>query len=118
MNFWEQDGKRNYDNKAGGNNAQNQSGFSREIKNDSVGAGANNANAFGSPNPQNLEEQLRRYSTMNEQQLLAELLRSAGGMKANGSLTADELENFYSRAAAFMSTEQLTKLRTLINMLK
>ena len=55
---------------------------------------------------------------MSEDERLAELAKTASGMKQSGSLNPQDLERVYQTAGMFMNQEQLSRLRTLIDMLK
>ncbi len=66
----------------------------------------------------NIEDEIRRFSGMSNDELTAELIARASASRANGTFDVMELEKFYSVATMFMNTDQLTRLRALLNMLE
>ncbi|NLZ25429.1 MAG: hypothetical protein GX891_03110 [Clostridiales bacterium] len=65
-----------------------------------------------------MEEKLKQYSGKSESELMSELMRTANKMKAEGKFDAAELENLYQRASGLLTSEQLKRLRSLIDMIK
>lgn len=94
MNFWEKDLHNPAENQGNGNPRQNSS-----------------TNA-------NMAEQIARLNSMSEEERLSELMSTACKMNMNGSLNVNDLERLYQTAGMFMSSDQLKKLRTLIDAIK
>lgn len=138
MNFWERQGGNNgYNSSYNTHNGNGQGGENTYEQGEKNAYGQDGENAYGQGvhngakrqndtmrsgnlhgNGAPLEEQLKKYSGMDQNQLMSELMRTAGAMKNDGKLNGAELEAFYSQASAFMTAEQLKRLRELINMLK
>lgn len=91
---------------------------------DSAGSKGNGSFGGGGSSDRNAsdkshyEEKFNEYQGRSEDELTAELLKTAAEMKKEGKLNVSELEAFCSRASAFLSEEQLSKMRALIGMLK
>ena len=66
----------------------------------------------------NVLEHISRLGNMSEEDRLRELTKTASSMKQTGSFNPQDLERVYQTAGMFMNTEQLARLRTLIDMLK
>ncbi len=145
MNFWERDNPDNGKNNNSSNSNQNNSGWNGNGANRSDqnsnswnsngtkrsadqsasgwnGNGANRNGQSGNNSKEDFErlatDSFNKYSNMDETQLMSELLKTAGGMRQNGTLKPEDLESFYKNASGFLTAEQMAKLRTLINMLK
>ena len=113
MNFWERDlhsNNQNQQNKQ--SNAVNSSSYTNFQPNANVQqTEQQNANF-------NVMEHIARLSTMSDEDRMKELTKTASGMKQEGKFNATDLERVYQTAGMFMTTEQLARLRTLIDMLK
>lgn len=123
MNFWERNG---YNDK---NNTEKQGTayYNDEFGNTSTSAYAKSSGVFGGEKGENagknganlnIEDEMRRFSGMSNDELMSELMAKTAASRANGTLNVQELEKFYSVATMFMNTEQLTRLRALLNMLE
>lgn len=112
MNFWERNGY--YGQKRQNPDEKNKDGFDNR-NNDSVKNGTLDGRNSGQVN---IEEEMRRFSGMSNDELMTELMAKASISRANGTLNTAELERFYTVATMFMNTEQLTRLRALLNMLE
>lgn len=73
-----------------------------------------NQNASGT----NWQDKIDEYASKSQDELMGELLANASRMKADGTLTPQDLDNFYNRVSAFLNDEQRERMRTLIEMLK
>lgn len=122
------DGGRNFDKNAYGVNHCGQGDGVNGNRNCGYGGqnrSCNGANgAYCSDNGQNfsgsanIEDEIRRFSGMSNDELTAELIARASASRASGTFDVMELEKFYSVATMFMNTDQLTRLRALLNMLE
>ena len=61
---------------------------------------------------------MQRYSGMNESQLMTEMLARAAEGRRNGTLSDADLDDFYAKAAAALSTAQRDRLKGLVDSLK
>lgn len=119
------DGGRNFDGNAygvnhggygDGQNANRNCGQNRSCNGaNGVNNGDKGQNFSGSVN---IEDEIRRFSGMSNDELTAELIARASASRANDTFDVMELEKFYSVATMFMNTDQLTRLRALLNMLE
>lgn len=113
MNFWERDlhsNNQNQQNKQ--SNAVNSSSYTNCQPSSNVQqTEQQNANF-------NVMEHIARLSTMSDEDRMKELTKTVSGMKQEGKFNATDLERVYQTAGMFMTTEQLARLRTLIDMLK
>jgi len=66
--------------------------------------------------PQTVEEAYNEYSGYTEEQLMAELFNK--GSLSKGTVSAEELDEFYAKALPFLTNEQAEKMRNLIIQLK
>lgn len=115
MNFWERNGyddKNDSEKKGTAHSNDDYGNTTANTCNKNAGrSGQNGANL-------NIEDEMRRFSGMSNDELMAELMAKTATSRANGTLNVQELEKFYSVATMFMNTEQLTRLRALLNMLE
>ena len=83
-------------------------------------SGQQNQSNQSQPNkpPTQMNDKIKHYSSMSEQQLMQEMFRQASNEKASGGLTSENLESFYKQASPMMTQAQRNKLRGLINSLK
>ena len=112
MNFWERD---QYSNNQNSKNKQS-NGTNSKFNCSNVGA-QNTEHTIGANNI-NLYEQMARLNNMSEEERLKELTKTATNMKQEGRFNSQDLEKVYQTASMFMTSEQLSRLRTLIDMLK
>lgn len=63
---------------------------------------------------QSPEEDVKKYSAMNEEQLVQELFRTANAVNVSN----EELDGFFNRAAPYLTPEQREKMKGLITQLK
>lgn len=113
MNFWERDLHSNnqyQQNKQ--SNTVNSTGYTNNQPNSNVQQTEQQNVNF------NVMEHIARLSTMSDEDRMKELTKTASGMKQEGKFNATDLERVYQTAGMFMTTEQLARLRTLIDMLK
>lgn len=115
MNFWERNG---YDDK--NDSEKKGAAYSNDDYGNTTVNTYNKNSGRSSQNGANLniEDEMRRFSGMSNDELMAELMAKTATSRANGTLNVQELEKFYSVATMFMNTEQLTRLRALLNMLE
>lgn len=112
MNFWERE---QYSSNQNSKNKQS-NGTNSNFNHSNVGA-QNTEHTMGANNI-NLYEQMARLNNMSEEERLKELTKTASNMKQDGRLNSQDLEKVYQTAGMFMTSEQLSRLRTLIDMLK
>ena len=113
MNFWERNQRTdNQNNKNRQSNQSNQNNNHDNMQKEAPYTAQSQNTNF------NVYEHISRLSGMSEDERLGELARTASGMKQNGSLDPQDLERVYQTAGMFMNGEQLSRLRTLIDMLK
>ncbi len=67
---------------------------------------------------ENLNEQISRMGNMSNEDLMKELFKVSSSMKAENRLSSDDLERFYQTASMFLNSDQLARLREIINLLK
>ena len=113
MNFWERNLQTNNKNNQ---NRQSNCINSNNTQNMAQGDGMHSTQAQSANF--NVYEHISRLNSMSEDERLAELAKTACGMKQSGSLDSQDLERLYQTAGMFMNQEQLSRLRTLIDMLK
>lgn len=113
MNFWERNGY--YGDKSGDDVSAKNSHIGKDEPANGEKTLNGGKNGVGGVN---VEDEIRRFSTMSNDELMAELMAKASTSRANGTLSVSELEKFYTVATMFMNTEQLTRLRALLNMLE
>lgn len=65
-----------------------------------------------------LEEELNKYSSMSEERLMQEMFTLVDNGRKNGTLDNEKLEAFFNSASCMLNSEQITKLRYLIDMAK
>ena len=113
MNFWERDlnsGSQNGQNKQ--SNAVNQNNYKENVQ-------FSNGQPHQNPNQNfNVMEHIARLGNMSEEDRLSELTKTATSMKQTGAFNIQDLEKVYQTAGMFMNADQLSRLRTLIDMLK
>ncbi len=68
--------------------------------------------------PKSLEEEIDKYSGMSEERLMQEMFYLVEEGRKNGTLDNQKLEEFFNSASCMLSSEQITKLRSLIDMAK
>ena len=113
MNFWERD--------LHSNNQYQQNKQSNTVNSSSYTNFQPNSNVQQTEQQNanfNVMEHIARLSTMSDEDRMKELTKTASGMKQEGKFNATDLERVYQTAGMFMTTEQLARLRTLIDMLK
>ena len=113
MNFWERNLQTNNKNNQ---NRQSNSINSNNAQNMAQGDGMHSTQAQSANF--NVYEHISRLNSMSEDERLAELAKTASAMKQSGSFDSQDLERVYQTAGMFMNQEQLSRLRTLIDMLK
>lgn len=113
MNFWE---RNNY---ASGQTIQNkQSNGTNSNYNQAKSQSTSSQTSSNSNQNFNVMEHIARLGNMSEEDRMKELTRTASSMRQNGSFNVQDLERVYQTAGMFMNSEQLARLRTLIDMLK
>ncbi len=64
-----------------------------------------------------VEEQLKKYENLSEQELMQEFLKESKKQKLNGQLNEQSLENIKQTLAPFLDSEQLNKLNNLLELI-
>ena len=59
-----------------------------------------------------------RYSSMSRDELMRELEHEAAALRAQGMLDMAKLEEFLRSAAPYMTADQITRMRELIDALR
>ncbi|MBR4800163.1 MAG: hypothetical protein IK048_00580 [Clostridia bacterium] len=77
-----------------------------------------NQNANRTVNERDWRERIGEYAGRSQDELMQELLSTASRMKGEGTLTARDLDDFYSRVSVFLNDEQRARMRALIETLK
>ena len=65
-----------------------------------------------------LESEINKYSNMSEERLMQEMFALVNEGKQNGTLDNQKLEEFFNSASCMLSSEQVSKLRAIIDMAK
>lgn len=65
-----------------------------------------------------MEDQVRQYSGMNEEQLMREMFKVAEQSRKDGTLNDETLDRFFSNAQSFLTPEQSERMKELITELK
>ena len=65
-----------------------------------------------------LESEINKYSHMSEERLMQEMFALVNAGRQNGTLDNAKLEEFFNSASCMLSSEQIVKLRSLIDMAK
>ena len=73
--------------------------------------------SFGNSQP-TLESEINKYSHMSEERLMQEMFALVNAGRQNGTLDNAKLEEFFNSASCMLSSEQIVKLRSLIDMAK
>lgn len=79
---------------------------------------ANKNSSQTPPSQAGLEEEINKYSSMSEERLMQEMFYLVEQGRKNGTLDNAKLEEFFNSASCMLSGEQITKLRSLIDMAK
>lgn len=66
----------------------------------------------------NIEENLKKYQSMSQNDLMSELVKEAGRMKANGSLNESSLENLKSTLSPMLNDQQKNMLDSILDQIK
>lgn len=69
-------------------------------------------------NIENLEENIKKYQNMSQQDLMSELFKEAGRLKENGSLNENTLNSLKSTLIPMLNDEQKSMLNNILNQLK
>ena len=72
----------------------------------------------GTTRGEDVYSRLNAYAGKSEEQLFEELKSAADALKAPGKFDPGSLENLYATSAPFLSREQLSRMRAIIDMLK
>jgi|GEM_PF-749664 len=71
---------------------------------------------------QTKEEQVEKlvndYAGKNENELISELLREVAKGKANGTLSNNDIDNFYQQAFPMLTVEQRQRLNEIIKLIR
>lgn len=102
--------------------SQNNQGFynwnnraNTSFSNSSFDSSPSNENNSSQPS---LENELNKYSHMSEERLMQEMFSLVNEGRQNGTLDNQKLEEFFNSASCMLSSEQIVKLRSLIDMAK
>lgn len=92
-------------------------------KNNSNSNGFYNWDNFSAPEQDKnsmptLESEINKYSHMSEERLMQEMFALVNAGRQNGTLDNQKLEEFFNSASCMLSSEQVVKLRSLIDMAK
>lgn len=68
--------------------------------------------------PSGLQDEINKYSSMSEERLMQEMFRLVEEGRKNGTLDNAKLEEFFNSASCMLSGEQITKLRSVIDLAK
>ena len=64
-----------------------------------------------------IEEELKKYENLSEQELMQEFLKESKKQKANGDLNDEKLNNIKETLSPFLNKEQLSKLNDLLGLI-
>lgn len=67
---------------------------------------------------QDVESIINEYADKSENELMGELLKEVAKGRANGTLTNNDIDNFYAQAAPLLTVEQKKKLDNIISIIK
>lgn len=73
-------------------------------------------NAQNSSQNTNPQDAINKFSQMSEGDLMQELFKE--GSVSSGKVSPQELDNFYNNASGYLNSEQLAKMKMLIEQLK
>lgn len=59
-----------------------------------------------------------KYDGLNEDELMAELLKSVSSAKADGSFSPEKLDEFVGFVSGSLDEQSLARLKQLVNMIK
>lgn len=65
-----------------------------------------------------LEQDINKYKDLSQNELMAELMKEASKLKANGSLNESSLQALKSTLSPMLSAEQNETLNNILNMIK
>lgn len=65
-----------------------------------------------------LQSEINKYSNMSEERLMQEMFALVNEGKKNGTLNNQQLEEFFNSASCMLSSEQVNKLRGIIDLAK
>lgn len=65
-----------------------------------------------------LQSEINKYSNMSEERLMQEMFALVNEGKQNGTLNNQQLEEFFNSASCMLSAEQVSKLRSIIDLAK
>lgn len=65
-----------------------------------------------------LQSEINKYSNMSEERLMQEMFALVNEGKKNGTLNNQQLEEFFNSASCMLSSEQVSKLRGIIDLAK
>lgn len=68
-------------------------------------------------NTQQLQDSINKYSSMNQQQLMDQLMQSVAIQKSNGTYDKDKIDQFIAMASSVLSPEQVLRMRQLLDKL-
>ena len=71
----------------------------------------------GRHDKEEIDDVLGKYSGMNEDELIEELMKSVARSKADGTYNADQMKNFVNLVAPHIGDEQRQKLNNIIQIL-
>jgi hypothetical protein len=113
MNFWERNQGEIYQHHQNKQSNNVNSNFNTANTQSTQGQSCQNLNQNF-----NVTEHIARLGNMSEEDRLSELTKTATSMKQTGAFNVQDLEKVYQTASMFMNADQLSRLRTLIDMLK
>ncbi|MDR3021280.1 MAG: hypothetical protein LBU60_01170 [Clostridiales bacterium] len=64
-----------------------------------------------------LQQSLQKYSNMNEEQLLDQLIKNIAMQKANGTFDKQRLMQFVTSVHTYMTPEQISKMQEIVDIM-
>lgn len=90
----------------------------KDFKNKTSGKNYKNLIKENPDTVESLQENLKKYQNLNQQELYAELLKEASRLKQNGSLNENSLNMLKSTLSPMLNSEQNNILNSIINNIK
>lgn len=69
-------------------------------------------------NTNNIQDDINKYSSMSQDQLMEELIKHAKEGKQNGSINDATLEKLYNVASGFLKEDEKARLKSLLEIVK
>ncbi len=97
---------------------QKNSGAKESSFSNSGNSGNSGKNASSGANEKYIDDMMRKYSNMDQNELMQEFLRQSAMEKRKGNLDANYFENIKSTLSPYLSREQLENFDKIVNMVK